>query len=46
MIRVGDESDRIRIDMINILQVDYMPGCICWIHRQGHAQALLAWWVS
>ncbi|RKP27729.1 hypothetical protein SYNPS1DRAFT_12240 [Syncephalis pseudoplumigaleata] len=28
--------------MINIINIDYVPGSICWIHRRGQAQALLA----
>ncbi|KAI9597332.1 peptidyl-prolyl cis-trans isomerase cyp15 [Syncephalis fuscata] len=34
--------DVINFDMINIINVDYVPGSICWIHRRGQAQALLA----
>ncbi|KAI8053441.1 hypothetical protein BDF22DRAFT_725943 [Syncephalis plumigaleata] len=34
--------DVVNFDMINIINIDYVPGSICWIHRRGQAQALLA----
>ncbi|ORX83909.1 peptidyl-prolyl cis-trans isomerase cyp15 [Basidiobolus meristosporus CBS 931.73] len=28
-------------DMINMIKLDYVPGCVCWMHKRGQAQALL-----
>ncbi|CAG8670190.1 15016_t:CDS:10, partial [Gigaspora rosea] len=34
--------DVINFDMINMMKFDYIPNCICWIHRRGQAQSLVA----
>ncbi|CAG8473353.1 10592_t:CDS:10, partial [Cetraspora pellucida] len=28
--------------MINMMKFDYVPNCICWIHKRGQAQSLVA----
>ncbi|KAI9145218.1 peptidyl-prolyl cis-trans isomerase cyp15 [Paraphysoderma sedebokerense] len=34
--------DVINFDMINIMKLDYIPKAVCWIHRSGKAQSLVA----
>ncbi|KAK9763570.1 Peptidyl-prolyl cis-trans isomerase cyp15 [Basidiobolus ranarum] len=34
--------DVINFDMINMIKLDYIPGCVCWMHKRGQAQALLS----
>ncbi|KAJ1982459.1 Peptidyl-prolyl cis-trans isomerase cyp15 [Dimargaris verticillata] len=34
--------DVVNFDMINMIQLDFTPAAVCWLHRQGQAQALVA----
>ncbi|KAF9161292.1 Peptidyl-prolyl cis-trans isomerase cyp15 [Actinomortierella ambigua] len=34
--------DVINFDMINMIQLDFTPGALCWVHRRGEAQAKIA----
>ncbi|CAG8579835.1 474_t:CDS:10 [Paraglomus brasilianum] len=34
--------DVVNFDMINMMKLDYIPKCVCWIHKRGQAQALVA----
>ncbi|RKP34278.1 peptidyl-prolyl cis-trans isomerase cyp15 [Dimargaris cristalligena] len=34
--------DVINFDMINAIRLDYTPRCVCWFHRRGQAQAVVA----
>ncbi|KAJ1927228.1 Peptidyl-prolyl cis-trans isomerase cyp15 [Tieghemiomyces parasiticus] len=34
--------DVVNFDMINVISLDYVPGCVCWLHRRGQARAMLA----
>lgn len=34
--------DVVNFDMINMIALDYVPKAICWVHRRGQAQALIA----
>lgn len=32
----------VRVDMINMVKLGYIPSACCWVHRRGQAQGLLA----
>jgi peptidylprolyl isomerase domain and WD repeat-containing protein 1 len=34
--------DVITFDLLSMLQLDYVPRCICWVHRKGASLPLLA----
>ncbi|CAG8529799.1 4493_t:CDS:10 [Funneliformis mosseae] len=34
--------DVINFDMINMMKLEYVPNSICWVHKRGQAQSLLA----
>lgn len=34
--------DVFNFDLINMIKVDYVPRAICWIHRKGRAEVILA----
>ncbi|EEH35020.1 peptidylprolyl isomerase domain and WD repeat-containing protein [Paracoccidioides lutzii Pb01] len=34
--------DVITFDLLSILTLDYIPGCVCWVHRRGASLPLLA----
>ncbi|KAG9292622.1 hypothetical protein G9A89_006994 [Geosiphon pyriformis] len=34
--------DVINFDMINMIKLDYLPNSVCWVHKRGQAQALVA----
>lgn len=34
--------DVVNFDMINIIKLDFIPGCSCWIHAPGDAVQSLA----
>ncbi|CAG8486722.1 1718_t:CDS:10 [Ambispora gerdemannii] len=34
--------DVINFDMINVVKLDYIPNSVCWVHKRGQAQALVA----
>ncbi|RIA92413.1 peptidyl-prolyl cis-trans isomerase cyp15 [Glomus cerebriforme] len=34
--------DVINFDMINMMKLEYTPNSICWVHKRGQAQSLLA----
>jgi len=34
--------DVMTFDLLAVLQLDYMPRCVCWVHRKGSSLPLLA----
>ncbi|CAG8444879.1 5545_t:CDS:10 [Acaulospora morrowiae] len=34
--------DVINFDMINMMKLEYIPNSVCWIHKRGKAQSLVA----
>ncbi|CAG8560024.1 9235_t:CDS:10 [Diversispora eburnea] len=34
--------DVINFDMINMMKLDYVPNSVCWVHKRGQAQSLVA----
>ncbi|PKC13234.1 peptidyl-prolyl cis-trans isomerase cyp15, partial [Rhizophagus irregularis] len=34
--------DVVNFDMINMMKLEYTPNSICWVHKRGQAQTLLA----
>ncbi|RHZ65105.1 hypothetical protein Glove_319g14 [Diversispora epigaea] len=34
--------DVINFDMINMMKLDYVPNSVCWVHKRGQAQTLVA----